>query len=152
MQMLTLQFCEQYVSALSAALPPAHLSDLSPPTKLVVIGCGAPSLISDYAARTNCAFDIFADPDRTTYDALGFAVTLTVSNGQAPEYASAGFLSTVWSSFVTNLSAGTRMLQGGKTAQQGGEVCWRNGEVQWINRMGSSIDHLDVPMLKERLA
>ncbi|TKX22171.1 hypothetical protein C1H76_5604 [Elsinoe australis] len=144
-------FCEEYVRALMKDLPPKTLSGLEPSTKLIVIGCGDPSLINDYKKRTNCEFDVYADPTRATYGALGFTVTLA-NGGKNPEYSDRSFLSVVASSFISNLTAGpTKIFSGGKTAQNGGELVWVNGELKSIHRMTTTVDHLGIPAMKKEL-
>ncbi|KAF2155557.1 hypothetical protein K461DRAFT_265105 [Myriangium duriaei CBS 260.36] len=142
-------FCESYIRALTKDLPPATLASLSPPTKLVLIGCGDPSLIASYKKRTACPYDLYADPTRATYDALGFANTL--ANTGKPDYADKSFASTVWSSFTTNLMAGSKIFSGGKTSQNGGELIWVDGKLTFIYRMASTVDHMSIPDLKKQL-
>lgn len=143
-------FCEEYIKALSAELSPKTLESLSPPTKLVVIGCGDPALIGDYKRRTSCPYELYADPSRATYDLLDFTVTL--ANGhKAPGYSEKSFASTVWYSFVNNLTAGSMMLSGGKRAQNGGELVWQDGKLKYICRMKTTTDHMPVAELRKVL-
>ncbi|KAF2223414.1 hypothetical protein BDZ85DRAFT_318668 [Elsinoe ampelina] len=144
-------FCEEYLKALYKDFSPPALSALNPPTKLIVIGCGDPSLIVDYKKRNNCPYEIYADPKRVTYDTLGFAVTLATGHKNIA-YSDRSFASVVVSSFLTNLTAGpTKLFSGGKTAQNGGELIWVNGELKFIHRMATTTGHLGVPELKAKL-
>lgn len=144
------QFCEGYVGALSEALPPAELATMDPSTKLVVIGCGEPSLIEDYKKRTSCPFDLYADPSRETYQTLDFVSTLGA--GSPPSYAkNPSFAHTAWTSFLTNLKAGSKMLSGGRQWQNGGELIWVNGKLEYIYRMANTTDHLPAPDLRKQV-
>ncbi|PNS14553.1 hypothetical protein CAC42_2610 [Sphaceloma murrayae] len=145
-------FCEEYVRALMKDVPPATLSAATPPTKLVLIGCGDSTLISDYKKRTGCAYDMYADSSRATYDSLGFAVTLANNGRKQPEYSDRSFGSVVVSSFMANLTAGvTKLFSGGKTNQNGGELVWEGGELKFIHRMAGTTDHMGLPALKQQL-
>ncbi|KAF4551758.1 Hypothetical protein D9617_12g036480 [Elsinoe fawcettii] len=144
-------FCEEYLRVLNNELTPATLSAMTPPTKLVVIGCGDYSLIADYKKRVGITYDVYADSSRATYNTLGFAVTLATGSKQS-EFTDRSFASVAFSSFLTNLTAGpSKLFSGGKTAQNGGELVWVNGELKYIHRMTTTMDHLGVAELKAKM-
>lgn len=55
-----IQHCQEYVRALSAAFPNPN-QDLPTGCKMVIIGCGAHTLIDQYRAATRCPFAIYSD-------------------------------------------------------------------------------------------
>lgn len=56
--------CEEYVRTLGKDLPPSVLASAG--VTLTLIGCGDPKCISDYKRRTDCPYEIYADPTRST--------------------------------------------------------------------------------------
>ncbi|KAG9950864.1 hypothetical protein KCU85_g3256, partial [Aureobasidium melanogenum] len=77
--------CFGYVRALAKELPPEKLEQMDPPTTLSIVGCGDPILIQNYMKMTDCPFDVYADPSRSTYAALGFSVNETAVP-EVPKY------------------------------------------------------------------
>ena len=92
--------CQEYVRRLSSTDSPFHPSHKSISTTwttnfskpasrslptIIIIGPGQPSLISSYKSRTQCPFDIYADPSSRLYDILGMHRTLSMGV-KAPEY------------------------------------------------------------------
>lgn len=113
------QHCEEYCRALASALPPKTLATTTPPTKLLLIGCGQPDCIADYRKRTQSAlkegesYPIYCDPDRKLYEKLGMAYNLKRAE-QKPEYITVSLTSAVVSSFKNVLTSGSKGLKGGK--------------------------------------
>ncbi|GAB7337619.1 hypothetical protein MBLNU457_g2917t1 [Dothideomycetes sp. NU457] len=144
--------CQQYVTALSSSLPPKHLSSLSVPTKLIIIGCGEPKNIPGYYPETNCAFDIYADRDRKIYDKLGFVCNLTQQD-ERPQYMQKSAVANFMGSVRQSLAAlpGGSTFSGGKISQNGGECVFENGEMVFFHRMRMTDDHLEIDSLKQLL-
>ena len=99
-----------YLSFLSAHLPPSLLAEHS--TKLVVIGCGSPSFITPYRTRLEFPFDVYADPDKKLYHAMGMTRRTLEMGDKAPEYLKSGMLGNVFGSIMVRptppLEAGRR--------------------------------------------
>lgn len=142
--------CQEFIRTLSHALPPSTLSALTPSVHISIIGCGQSELIPMYAAATNCAFDLYADPSRRLYEGLGLTSTLTL--GARPAYLHSSMATNMWRSVVQGLKAGTAMARGGSLTQVGGEFLFDGrGECVWAHRMHSTRDHAEVPELRRVL-
>lgn len=113
-----MQACEEYCRALAASLPPKTLASTTPPTKLLLIGCGQPDCVPDYRKRTLSAlpdgetFPIYCDPDRKLFQKLGMAYNL--QRTEKPEYITTGFFSLVVSSMKNGIMSGSKGLKGGE--------------------------------------
>ncbi|KAI1964151.1 hypothetical protein LOZ58_002014 [Ophidiomyces ophidiicola] len=148
--------CQDYIQTLSSSIPPP--SSLPSNTSLVIIGCGATSLIPMYAKETSCPFQIYTDPSSRLYSIFG--MTRTWSLGPVPEYLRHSTFALV----VKGISQGLRRtfngdaLKSGDMAQVGGEFFFEikpksqeNGRdiiVTWGHRMKTTRDHTEVPELK----
>lgn len=112
------QACEEYCRALASSLPPKTLASTTPPTKLLLIGCGQPDCVADYRKRTLSAlpdgetYPIYCDPDRKLYEKLGMAYNLKRAD-EKPEYIKVGFTSMVLGSLKNGLMSGSKGLKGG---------------------------------------
>ncbi|KAF2725833.1 hypothetical protein K431DRAFT_280559 [Polychaeton citri CBS 116435] len=149
--------CEEYIRALAAQLSPSTLGkETSLPSSIVIIGCGSPKLIADYASRTDCPYPIYADPDRKLYKVLGMGQNLAQGE-KKPEYIERSTPAIVVSSILNGIKSGTGALQGGNFSQNGGEwlfetvVGGKVGVLKWAHRMANSADHAEVKDLKEVL-
>lgn len=143
--------CQDYLRHLVTAITPSYLASLPVPTKLSIIGCGSPDLISNYKSYTKCPFPIYTDPSRKLHDSFG--MTSSMSLGQKrPEYQTSSLSAVVGKSFVQGLSCGTQAMKGGSFSQLGGEMLFAGGEVIWCHRMGNTRDHTEVPELMAVLA
>ena len=120
----------------------------NPPSTLTIIGCGDPSLIAEYMTTTNCKFDVYSDPTRAIYLALGMTSNLGLGD-KKPDYIRKSLLSSVidgvWST-VSNPTASP-----GKKSQNGGEWIFIDGELKWCRRMRNTRDHTEVDELKKVL-
>ena len=125
------------------------LAALSPPKKIVVIGCGQPELIDFYAEASSCHFPIYADPTRKLYQEL--QMISTKSPGSRPDYQQRSILSISIESIFQGLSRGRNALKGGDFWQVGGEFLIKDGETLWCHRMSSTRDHTEVPELRKIL-
>ncbi|EEP78801.1 predicted protein [Uncinocarpus reesii 1704] len=149
--------CQDYVQTLSSSIPsPASLPT---GTSLVVIGCGATSLIPMYAKTTSCSFPIYTDPTSRLYTIFG--MTRTWSLGPVPQYLQHSTLALV----IKGITQGLRRtlsgdaLKSGDMAQVGGEFLFKIGPekkdskqsvtVAWCHRMKTTRDHTEVPILKQ---
>lgn len=154
-----MQSCQDYIQTLSSSIPSP--ASLPADTSIMVIGCGAISLIPMYAETTSCAFPIYTDPTGRLYSI--FDMTHTWSLGPAPQYLKHSTLSLV----AKGISQGLRRtfngdaLKSGNMAQVGGEFFFEagsgNGEqsphrgkptVTWCHRMKTTRDHTEIPALK----
>lgn len=123
------------------------LLHLSPPTSIVVIGCGNPSLIPMYRETTNCEFPIYADPTQKLYENLGMVRTWDLGP-KKPEYMQNGVLAGAVTSIVQALKSGKDALKGGDMKQIGGEFLFEDGKVTWCHRMRNTRDHAEVLELR----
>lgn len=144
--------CQEFINALPAAsVTPETLAAASPPTKLVIIGCGEPSLIDDYRKRIGCPFDVYADPTRKLYDTLGMITTLDMGDVR-PDYQQSSTVGIVAGSFVAALSGGIgSFTKAGKLSQVGGEFLFEHGKPAWCHRMQNTRGHIEMKGLKALL-
>jgi hypothetical protein len=129
-------------------MPPEKLEQMDPPTTITIIGCGDPILIQNYMKMTDCPYDVYADPSRSTYSTLGMSVNETAAP-EVPEYvkkySTTSILKAIWISL--GLAAKTKSVSAGKKSQNGGELIWVDGELQYIHRMKHTNDHLEMDQL-----
>ncbi|KAL6251746.1 hypothetical protein RBB50_001956 [Rhinocladiella similis] len=125
--------CQEYVRRLSSPASPfhptrrrAHLNfskpNTHPPPSVIIIGPGSPSLLSSYAALTQCAYPVYADPSTQLYDVLGMHKTLSMG-GKHPEYIQHNLLGAAVKSawqIVKRVGSGDA-LDGGDWHVNGGE-------------------------------
>jgi len=143
--------CEEFVAALSKELPPKRLEGLEPKASLAIIGCGDASLIRDYKKRTNCPFDMYADPERAIYGKLDFSINLKPGQTK-PSHITKSMASVTASSFVVAVSAGTKALSGGHFSQNGGDFIWKDGQLEYAKRMETTTDHVEIEELYRLLS
>ncbi|KMU86143.1 hypothetical protein CIHG_03931 [Coccidioides immitis H538.4] len=148
--------CQDYVATLSSSIPSP--ASLPPGVNLVVIGCGASSLISMYANTTSCSFPIYTDPTGRLYSIFGMTRTLTL--GPMPDYLRHSTFSLVIKGIRQGLGRTFNgdALKSGNMAQVGGEFFFEIGPkkenekqditVTWCHRMKTTRDHIEVPALK----
>ena len=145
-----LQNCQDYLRFLSQSITTSALASLSPPTSIIVIGCGTASLIRDYITFTDTPFPVYADPSRKLYDILRMTQTLSLGS-KAPEYMQSGILKGAIKSIWQELRAGRKMFDGGDWAQVGGEFLFEEGTVGWCHRMRNTRDHAELGELRRLL-
>jgi hypothetical protein len=144
--------CKEYISGLSQAdgIIPNELSVAN--KRLIIIGCGQPTLIEQYVKDTNCPYPIYADPTQKLYDAFGMIRTLRLGD-KKPDYVKSSFLSVLVKSTHSKLSAGSCMFQGGDIQQVGGEYLINNqGDIIWSHNMNNTRDHVEIKELRKILA
>ena len=98
-------------------------------TFIVIIGCGDPALIETYAQDTGCQFQIYTDPKRSLFDALGMNQTLAL--GEKPAYMKKPMYYSVLSSIINNVRAvpSGLALKGGNQRQVGGEFLFEPSDL-----------------------
>lgn len=119
------------------------------PSKLIIIGCGDPSLIPSYATETSCEFPIYTDPAGYIYEKLQMKSFLTVST--TPSYARQSVLGLVIRSMKQMVLSGYDGWKGGKFQQNGGELIFREKKCVWMHRMESMGGHLPAEELVKAL-
>ncbi|KAF8251911.1 hypothetical protein K440DRAFT_653015 [Wilcoxina mikolae CBS 423.85] len=139
--------CQDFVRALTTApsLTPSALSSRN--AKLIIIGCGDSSLISEYASQLSAPWEFFSDPSGAIYDTLGMHKSL--ASGKKPDYIKTGILSAVWSGIVSGLKSGP--TKGGNITRNGGEFLWVGQKLEWCHRMQNTRDHLEVSQIVKLL-
>jgi len=144
--------CKDYVCALCEenGITPDELSSAN--KRLIIIGCGQPNLIEQYKKDTNCSFEIYVDPNRQLYEALGMIRSLSLGD-RKPDYIKSSMLSTIAKSLVSAFSAGSAMFQGGDVQQIGGEYLINaSGNILWSHNMTNTRDHVEVQELRQILS
>ncbi|RMZ91729.1 hypothetical protein DV736_g1065, partial [Chaetothyriales sp. CBS 134916] len=138
--------CQEYVRQISKSLGPEKLArrDMS----IIIIGCGAPSLITWYVKVTQCAYPIYADPKTRLYELLGTYRTVSMRTRR---------LSYVhYSLFMGGLSASQSRGYPEKKdllAEMDAHCDKKYGDwkIWWCHRMRNARDHTEVVELKERM-
>jgi len=106
------------VTALSNGIDPTELSAKG--IELVIIGCGDPVMIKDYASNTGAKFPIYADPSQSLYKLLGLVRNLKWGH-KDPEYMRFGMLTGIWKGIAAGIKAGPNAFKSGDKKQNGGE-------------------------------
>ena len=121
---------------------------MDPPTTLTIVGCGDPILIQNYTKMTDCPYEVYADPSRSTYATLGFSVNETAAP-EVPKYVRKYSTTSIFKAILISLglAAKTKSISAGKKSQNGGELIWVDGKLQYIHRMRHTNDHLEVDQL-----
>ncbi|OAA68076.1 Thioredoxin-like fold protein [Niveomyces insectorum RCEF 264] len=167
--------CQEYLRALSEAVPTTLLATAAVPTRIVVVGCGEPPLIDMYAEAAACPYPVYADPTRRLYDVLGMVSTLAL--GAPPGYMQR---TSLWRSSLRSIGQGLRQiprglaLKGGNQRQVGGEFLFERRQppaegadanahananahaadvtVTWCHRMTTTRDHAEPEQIRTLLA
>lgn len=139
--------CQDFLRSLCTDITLETLKSARTPSSIVIIGCGQPELIEDYAAKTQCRFPIYADPARKLYEALGMTSTMNQGD-KRPSYQSGGILTIAGKSLVQGIAAGSGALKGGNFSQVGGEFLFEEGRITWCHRMRNTRDHTETNDLK----
>ncbi|BGP24589.1 hypothetical protein Rt10032_c03g1298 [Rhodotorula toruloides] len=130
--------CQDYVSFLSHKLSPSFLAAAN--IKLSIVGCGDHKFIENYRKQLDCPFEIYADPTKKAYEALGMTHRTLDLGDKAPEYARGGMVSNVVGSIASAFKMG-RFTSAGDIKQLGGEFVFERGQVVWCHRMANTRDH-----------
>jgi len=147
--LISYQMCQQFIRALSSDLPASALAAKSSPPRIIIIGCGAPDLIREYAATTSCAYPMYSDPTRAVFSALNLTSTLDMGTAR-PAYQQDTTAGVVVSSFFQTLGGlkGGKALRAGNYAQVGGEFLFEGGRAKWCHRMRHTRDHSELQVLR----
>ncbi|KZW02979.1 hypothetical protein EXIGLDRAFT_828759 [Exidia glandulosa HHB12029] len=137
--------CQDYVCQL-ASVPSSAFEAAG--VRLVVIGCGDPTMIKNYKELTQFHGEMYADPTRKLYDVLGATSNL----GQAdkkPSYIQHGFfynaVRSLWRGFITQP---TTLGKQGKFSQLGADLVLGPGNTCTFSyRMRNTQDHIEVQEL-----
>jgi len=103
-----------------------------------------------YIETTSCPFPIYTDPSRQLYNLLGMTANIGMGSTR-PQYQTESTMSTILSSLVGELKAGTKIFSGGDYSLNGGEWVCEDGRVVWGHRMRNTRDHAEVEVLREVL-
>lgn len=148
--------CQEYLRRLAedSAFNQANLTKLN--TKIVIIGCGAPSLINSYRSGINIptTWSMYADPTLQLYDAL--KMRRSYSLGDHPEYIQQSTLKNMLGSVAQAIrrlsegdvfSAGDWNVQGGEFLFEYDPLNTRKWDIVWNHRMVHSRDHTEVDQI-----
>ncbi|BGO94082.1 hypothetical protein NBRC10512_003715 [Rhodotorula toruloides] len=137
-----------YVSFLSHKLAPSSLAASN--IKLSIVGCGDHKFIENYRKQLDCPFEIYADPSKKAYEALGMTHRTLDLGDKAPEYAKGGMVSNVVGSIASAFKMG-RFTSAGDIKQLGGEFVFERGQVVWCHRMANTRDHAPFSELSQAM-
>ncbi|KAL8708647.1 MAG: hypothetical protein Q9220_006472 [cf. Caloplaca sp. 1 TL-2023] len=143
--------CQEYLRSLSSSITLDVLKSISPPTQIVIIGCGQPEMIPMYIRETECPYPIYADPSKKLYAQLGMTRTLALGP-RSPQYMQYSLPSAMVRAVYQGLKAGRGALKGGDYWQVGGEFVLEDGQVTWCHRMTNTRDHAEIPTLRKQLS
>ncbi|KAK0215142.1 AhpC/TSA antioxidant enzyme-domain-containing protein [Armillaria fumosa] len=141
--------CRQYVEQL-ASVPQESLERSK--TRIVIIGCGHSDAISFYKESTKFPGNIYADPTRKLYHALGMDIenlAATPAGKERRSYLKLGIFSNAMSSiFKGPLKRPSLIGKQGNISQLGGEFVFGPGkECTFASRMQNTEDHVEVSEL-----
>ncbi|KAK4896157.1 hypothetical protein LTR27_006014 [Elasticomyces elasticus] len=141
--------CQHYVEALTAH--PKLTPNSTPDLKVILIGCGQPSMIQVYKDRTKTPFEISCDPERKLYKTFGMTVN-TESGPKKPDYIKDSMLAVTLRSIPNVLFSGFSPSwgpKGGDFSQNGGELYFVGGELRWSHVMQHTRDHAEIEELEK---
>ncbi|KAF1824444.1 uncharacterized protein K489DRAFT_315858 [Dissoconium aciculare CBS 342.82] len=152
--------CQAYIKALAESITMSEYFHIPIPTKIMVIGCGQPSMINYWRNFTQCPFPIYAEPSRKLFKKLGMNVSMNFGL-RPPEYMK-GTGTVPWlTNQVKNIHKGLwapepsltvkDVFRGGNPMQVGGEFLFEDGQVLWCHRMKHYRNHAEVPVLRKLL-
>ena len=133
---------------------------------IVIIGCGAPSLIPSYITETQCPYPIYSDPTENLHTILGMRRTLSLGV-RDPDYIKHTIVAGMAKSIVQGvkripsgdvMSAGDMRLNGGEILfevegreplldHEKGNTGLASVSVSWCHRMANTRDHSEVANL-----
>ena len=149
-----LQVCQEYLKALAAGIFPASLPD---DVAVVVVGCGAPSLIPSYienlGLRKTYPFPIYADQSKMLYGLFDMQSNLEIPS-KPSEYFQASMVAVIARSAIQMVKRTWHgdAASGGSFTQNGGEILFEiEGDVvrvPWFHRMMNTQDHAEIEEVK----
>lgn len=96
--------CQDFLSYLTSKITPEVLAQHN--LKLSIVGCGDWELIKPYRENLATPFDIYADPTKETYVALGMTLRTLDMGGKTPEYQKSGMIGNIFGSIVKAFKIG----------------------------------------------
>ncbi|KAK0452834.1 AhpC/TSA antioxidant enzyme-domain-containing protein [Desarmillaria tabescens] len=139
--------CKQYVEEL-ASVPQESLDKAN--ARIIVIGCGHPDAIKFYKESAKFPGQIYADPTRKLYHALGMDIenlAMTPTGKERRSYLKVGaFYNAVSSTFQGPLKNPSLIGKQGKISQLGGDFVF-GPECIFASRMQNTEDHVEVSEL-----
>jgi len=144
--------CQAYVEHLATVREEA-LEEAG--TKIVVIGCGEWNVLKTYAETAKFKGQLFADPSRKLYHALGMDIEnieRTPKGQPKPSYISLGLfrgiMQSIWRGPIKNPSF---IGKNGNISQLGGEFIFSPGpQCTFASRMKHTEDHTEVSELMKQ--
>ncbi|KAG8920111.1 hypothetical protein FRC02_001152 [Tulasnella sp. 418] len=118
--------------------------------RLVVIGCGSPAMIKPYCRMFRFPFEMYTDPSRRLYSALGMTLrTLRMGpSSEKGEYIKHGFVSGTAKAVknnVKNMPLHILLKKGGHLGQLGGEFVLGPGlQCDYAHRMHTPRSHASI--------
>ncbi|GAA5829740.1 hypothetical protein JCM3766R1_001285 [Sporobolomyces carnicolor] len=141
-------FCQDFLSYLTSKITPEVLAQHN--LKLSIVGCGDWELIKPYRENLATPFDIYADPTKETYVALGMTLRTLDMGGKTPEYQKSGMIGNIFGSIVKAFKIGGIFgKNAGDQKQLGGEFVFANGEPIYTHRMENTRGHAPLAELFE---
>lgn len=152
--------CQEYLRRLAEHSSFSEESLASRNTRLVIIGCGAPSLIKSYRSGIDlpATWLMYADPTLRLHDAL--SMNRSYSLGDHPDYVQQSTVRNMLGSVAQAIrrlsegdvfSAGDWNVQGGEFLFESDPFNRRDWNILWNHRMTHSRDHTEVDKLAEVL-
>ncbi|GAA6027231.1 hypothetical protein JCM8097_002507 [Rhodosporidiobolus ruineniae] len=134
--------CQDYLSYLSTHISPSALSSSN--VKLSIVGCGDASLIQPYKDSLGlpAEFEVFADPTKKTYEALGMTLRTLEMGKETPYYQRAGVIGNALQSILSAFKLRKLTTSPGDLKQLGGEFVFGPGrEPLYTHRMENTRGH-----------
>ncbi len=123
-----------------AKLPRSLLGDV----RLIVIGCAPHTFIKSFRAETGFQLELYCDPERVVYKALGLASRMGAITGHSPHVKSGMLIGTLKSTWRGLKSM---RLQGNVTQQGGAFVLGPNDAIHFSHLDANPLDHADINTL-----
>ncbi|KAH7103334.1 AhpC/TSA antioxidant enzyme-domain-containing protein [Auriculariales sp. MPI-PUGE-AT-0066] len=134
--------CRDYVTQLGK-IPVDAFTEAG--VRLVVIGCGDPSMIKNYKEATRLQHDMYADPLRKLYDALGTHTSLEKAPITPTYGQDTGILSSIKAIWKEPMLKPTVIGKQGKLDQLGADLILGPGQTcHYTRRMKNTQDHTPV--------
>ncbi|GAA6021452.1 hypothetical protein JCM10207_004740 [Rhodosporidiobolus poonsookiae] len=141
---------QDYISYLTMHLPPALLASSS--TKLSVVGCGDWKLAGPYKDNLDTPFEVYADPSKKTYEALGMTLRTLDMGSEKPAYVRQGMFWNALGSIVTAFKMKRVTTPAGDIKQLGGEFVFGPGmEPVYTHRMENTRGHAPLEALLQAI-
>jgi len=113
--------------------------------KVVVIGCGAASVIKKFQEQVEFQGELYSDPKREVYKALGLKDSLKArpTTEKPSKYSNSGAMGGIWYGIKMSLSQGPTKT--GSYSQQGAEFVLGPGDICHFSYLNDHpTDHADL--------